>query len=745
MIRFKILILFLSLFLFTNVNADVVKKIIINGNERISKDTIVSFSGVQINDILNQNEINKITKDLYSTNFFETISINLSDEVLSINVVELPIIETINYIGVKSDSMKKILFSNLKLKSRSSFNKALLKNDIASINQSLKKLGYYFSEIDVSTTLLSNNIVELTYNIQLGNKAKIKKITFLGNKIFKDRKLKSLLVSEEYKFWKFISGKKFLNEDIIKLDERLLKNFYLNKGYYNIEIKSSFAKMINDEDFELVYNIIPNNKIFFGDIKITLPSDFTEENYSNLYNLFNKLKGTNYSLIKVNDILEEIDKLTLSEEFLSITASVKETFDGDKINLNFVINETEKLIVERINIFGNNVTQENVIRNQFEMDEGDIYNEILLKRTENNLKSLNFFKTVASNVIDGSDNKSKIINYTVEEKPTGEIAAGAGVGTRGGTAMFGVTENNYLGRGVSLDAEVTVNKESIKGRFKVRNPNFRNSDKSVYGSLLSEETDRLKESGYKSGKTGFSYGTNFEFLDDVNIGLGNSFFYEDIETDSTASTQQKAQEGDYFDSFINLDFTYDKRNQRFQTTDGFLSSFSTDIPLVSESNTFTNAYNYSLYKELFDNNVSNFSFYFKTANSISGDDIKLSERLYVPGSKLRGFEVGKIGPKDGDDYIGGNFVSSINFSSTLPTILENVQQMDMFIFFDAANVCGVDYSSSLSDNSKIRSSIGIGVDWFTVIGPLSFSLAHPLSKLSTDTTESFRFNLGTTF
>ena len=745
MIRFKILILLISLSLFTNANADVVKKIIINGNERISKDTIVSFSGVQINDILNQNKINEITKDLYSTNFFDTISINFKDEVLSINVVELPIIETINYTGVKSDSMKKILFSNLKLKSRSSFNKALLKNDIESINQSLKQLGYYFSEIEVSTTLLSNNIIELTYNIQLGNKAKIKKITFLGDKIFKDRKLKSLIVSEEYKFWKFISGKKFLNEDIIKLDERLLKNFYLNKGYYNVEIKSSFAKMINDEDFELVYNIIPNNKIFFGDIKISLPSDFSEENYSNLYNLFSKLKGNNYSLIKVNDILEEIDKLTLNEEFQSITASVKETFDGDKINLNFVINETEKLIVERINIFGNNITQENVIRNQFEMDEGDIYNEILLKRTENNLKSLNFFKKVDSNVIDGSNNKSKIINYTVEEKPTGEIAAGAGVGTRGGTAMFGVTENNYLGRGVSLDAEITVNKESIKGRFKVKNPNFRNSDKSVYGSLLSEETDRLKQSGYKSGKTGFSYGTNFEFLDDVNIGLGNSFFYEDIETDSTASTQQKAQAGDYFDSFINLDFTYDKRNQRFQTSDGFLSSFSTDIPLVSESNTFTNSYNYSLYKELFDNNVSNFSFYFKTANSITGDDIKLSERLYVPGSKLRGFEVGKIGPKDGDDYIGGNFVSSINFSSTLPTILENVQQMDMLIFFDAANVWGVDYSSSLSDNSKIRSSIGIGVDWFTVIGPLSFSLAHPLSKLSTDTTESFRFNLGTTF
>ena len=117
----------------------------------------------------------------------------------------------------------------------------------------------------------------------------------------------------------------------------------------------------------------------------------------------------------------------------------------------------------------------------------------------------------------------------------------------------------------------------------------------------------------------------------------------------------------------------------------------------------------------------------------------------MPASKLRGFESGKVGPKDGDDYIGGNYISSINFTSTVPYLLQNFQNLDVALFFDAANIWGVDYDSSLNDGSKIRSSIGLGVDWFTVIGPLTFSLSETISKDSTDKTESFRFNIGTTF
>jgi outer membrane protein insertion porin family len=148
---------------------------------------------------------------------------------------------------------------------------------------------------------------------------------------------------------------------------------------------------------------------------------------------------------------------------------------------------------------------------------------------------------------------------------------------------------------------------------------------------------------------------------------------------------------------------------------------------------------------LYEENVSSISFYAKAANSLTGDDIKLSERLFLPGNKLRGFEQGKIGPKDGSDYIGGNFISSVNITSTIPQILPNSENTDFVLFMDVANIWGVDYDSSIDSSNKIRSSIGLGVDWFSILGPINFSLSQALSKTSTDKTETFRFNLGTTF
>ena len=155
------------------------------------------------------------------------------------------------------------------------------------------------------------------------------------------------------------------------------------------------------------------------------------------------------------------------------------------------------------------------------------------------------------------------------------------------------------------------------------------------------------------------------------------------------------------------------------------------MPILSDTNTLTNTYNYKVFKELYENNVSTLSILFKGASSLSNDDIKLSERLYIPGKRLRGFETGKIGPKDGNDFIGGNYVSSINATTTIPTLLENVQSVDVVLFADAANIWGVDYDSSL-DKNGIRSSVGIGIDWLTPVGPLTFSFAQPVTKEPTD-------------
>ena len=743
--KFKIfLIIYLILFSF-NARATTVQDVVIQGNNRISVETIKMFSNVNIGQNIKEINLNEVLKNLYNTYFFENVSVELNNNIVVINVKESPIIENINYEGIKANKILTEIKKNVALKSRSSFSNLKLKKDKIKITNVLKSLGYYFSEVEVFISKLEDNKVNIDYKINLGEKSKIKKITFIGNKIYKNSKLRNLIISEEYKFWKFISGKKFLNQNIIKLDERLLKNFYLNKGYYNVEINSSFAKMLKKNEFELIYNIKPNQKIFFNNLNLELPNDFEKKNYSKIIELFDDIKGEPYSINRVEKILEQIEIITINEQFISVKALIDEKIISNKLDITFKIDETDKYFVKKINIFGNNITQENVIRNQFEIDEGDPFNEILQNKTINNLKNLNFFRNVKSVILTDENTKTKTINISVEEKPTGEIFAGAGAGTNGTTISAGITENNYLGRGLTVRAEGTLTQESFKGQFSVSNPNFNNSDKSVFVSAQALEIDRLTSSGYKTNKTGFDVGTGFEYFDDLFLRLSTRSFYEKIETNSTASARQKAQEGNYWDTFINLNFDLDKRNQRFKTSDGFRSIYSLDLPIVSETNSLKNTYNYKFFTELYEDNISSFSLFLQSVNSISGDDVKLSERLYIPSSKLRGFEKGKVGPKDGSDYVGGNYVTSINFSSTLPQVLPNLQEVDISLFFDAANIWGVDYDSSLSASRKIRSSIGIGIDWFTPIGPLNFTFSEPISKSDTDITESFRFNIGTSF
>ena len=746
MIRIISTIAFLFIFFFNSLGISaVIQKVEIIGNDRITDDTILMFADVKKGKDITDINLNVILKNLYNTNFFNDVSVKFNKDVLLIKVIEAPIINKIEIQGIKAKKNIELVKSNLILKSRSSFNEYHLSKEKSSIESILRKEGFYFAKVETLIEKIENNQINIIHKINLGNRAKIKKISFIGSKIFKDNKLKSLIISEEYKFWKFISGKKFLKEDTIKIDQRLLKNYYLNKGFYNVVINTSFAKLINKDDFELIFNINSNRKINFGKLDLKYPIDFDDEHFLDLRKFLKDLEGKPYSINSVDKILEKIDLITVNEEYTSIKAIVEENLNLNKLDINFVIKETEKYYVERINIYGNNVTRENVIRNQLELDEGDPYNEILGNKSINNLKSLNFFRKVESEIVEGETDKSKIINITVDEKPTGQISAGAGFGSEGGTFVATIKENNYLGKGLSVGANASISKNSLKGFFRVNNPNFKNTNKSIFTNIQASENDLLTESGYKTNRTGFELGTKFEYFDDMLLGLSTSSFFEKIETDSTASDLKKKSAGNHFDTFLNLNFDYDKRNQKFRPTDGFRSFYSVDIPVISGNNTFTNTYDYKFYSELFENNITTFNLFLKTANSISGNDIKLSERLIIPSNKLRGFESGKVGPKDGKDFIGGNYVTSISIQSNLPQIFGNIQNLDGNIFMDVANIWGVDYDSSLNDSNKIRSSIGFGVDWFSVVGPMNFSFSEALTKDSSDITESFRFNIGTSF
>jgi len=726
--------------------AEIVKKINVSGNERISKDTIIIFGEIDISEEFSDNTLNKILKNLYDTNFFEDVKIDISDSTLNVFVVENPIIQSISIEGIKAKKLKDPIYEALKLKKNNSFNEYLIKKDRDLFINILKSNGFYFADVNVKKIENPNNTISIVYNVDLGKRAKIRKIKFIGDKKYKNRKLFRIIASEEDKFWKFISNNKLLNQSRIGLDVRLLENYYKNKGFYNVKVESSFVEFLDNGDFDLTFTINAGDKFYFNNLKLNIPNDYDRNNFSKIDSLFKKLKNEPYSYNAIEKILDRVENIALREEYDSINATIEQNIvDNNKLDFTISINEMQKLLVERINILGNNITREDVIRNNLILDEGDTFNKILHKKSINNLKALNFFKTVDSEVITGSRKENKIINIEVEEKPTGEISAGAGVGTSGTMIGFEVKENNFLGRGVQFATNIELTDESVRGRFAVSNPNFKGSDQSVFASLQSSETDRLTNFGYKTTKTGFTLGSRFEYFENVFLSPSVTTYYESLKTDSSASATLEKQKGTYFDTDLNYLLDYDRRNQKYQTTEGFRSRFSQSIPIVSDTYGLINGYEFNYYQELMDEMISTFSFYAKSVNSITGDDVRISERLYMPSRKLRGFQRGKVGPVDSNDFVGGNYVSSVNLAATLPNVMPNWQNADFSVFLDAGNVWGVDYSSSINDTNKLRSSTGVALDWHTPVGPLSFSYTTVLSKANTDKTESFRFNLGTTF
>ena len=726
--------------------AKIINKLIIEGNKRISPQTIKVFSGLDDGSNVDESDLNDIVKELYKTNFFKQVSIKFSNDDLIISVIENPIIQEVLIEGIKKESFKKEIYDSLTLKNKSSYVEFIANSDLKQVKNALRLAGFYLSDVKTSIKQNDNNTIDLIYNVNLGEKALIKNIKFIGDKKFKNRKLRQIIVSEENKFWKFLSTKKYLNQNQIQLDERLLLNFYRDNGYYKANVESSTAKFIDEQNFEVTYNINAGKKFIFNDLKITLPTDYKRENFSEISDTFIELKNTSYSLKKIDKILKEIDKIALSQQYEFINAKVEENIiDDNKLNLTFIINETEKNYVEKINIIGNSITRENVIRNALLVDEGDAFNEILHNKSINRIKSRGIFEKVDTKILDGSADNMKILQIEVEEKATGEISAGAGVGSSGSTVGFGVKENNYMGAGINVNANISFASQSVRGELSVENPHFRNSNNSLFTVFSRTETDNMTDSGFKTSNTGLSFGSNFEKFEDLYLYPTILINHEELNTDAKASANLKKQEGDYFETAFKYVLDYDKRNRRYQASEGFRSKFTQIIPMVSDNYELRNSYEVSKYQELYNGMISTITFTASAVNGITGEDVRISKRVFIPERKLRGFEKGKVGPKENNDYVGGNYSAIINLTTTLPNLFPESEDTDFRLFFDAATLWGVDYSSTVKDSGTIRSATGVAIDWFTPIGPLSFSLAQPITKDSTDKTESFRFNIGTTF
>jgi outer membrane protein insertion porin family len=722
------------------------KKFEIIGNSRISNETIKVYGEIEINKNYSDDDLNALIKRLYDTRFFSNISTSFLNGVLKINVKENPIINSIIIEGEEAKKYKKVILRMLALKEKGSYIESDINQDVQAIKNFYKSLGYYTAEVAANIQELGDdkNIINLIYSIEKGARNKISKVYFIGDKgKARDKRLRDVITSEEARFWKILSKNIYLNPDRIELDKRLLKNYFLGLGYYNVEVLSSSVELKNELNVELTFSINAGQRFRIKKLSTDITPVFDKTIFKSLSSEFNKFAGAYYSPFKIKKILDKIDEIIDNNKLQFVQHSVSETLNKDGIDIVFKIFEGRKIQIERVNIVGNTVTNDSVIRSELLIDEGDPYSDVKVEQSISRLKARNLFKTVKYKLNDGSSKDLKVMEIKVEEKPTGEIAAGAGVGTEGTSFNFSLKENNYLGRGLGVDASLYMTEHSVRGGLSMTEPNFRNSGNLVWGGLTSLNTDR-PDSGYENTLTQFNLGTKFEHLTNLYVSPNLTLAFDELRVTDNASSSMKKQAGNFNELTFGYGIEKDNRDRPFMPTSGSIVSFDQKLPLYSDQASIYNSVSYTKYHLFTENVIGALKFYGANITAIE-DDVRLSRRLHISSRRLRGFESHKVGPKDGADYVGGNYATALNFEAALPNLLPESTQTEIAVFMDMGNLWGVDYDSSINDSSGIRSSVGVSSNVYTPIGPLSFVFAQPITEESTDITQSFKFQIGTSF
>ena len=742
MIRFIIIFLIVL----TNVTFAEIKKVNIVGNARVSSVTIESLVDKKISNI-DSIYINNLTKKIYDTDFFADVKISFNQDALTINVIENPIVNFFYINGVKDsdlDQVNKIIT----LKENSIFSSSKLKKDIEATREFLNASGYYQALITPEVIKIDNNQINLIINIDKKEISKIKNIYFIGNKYFSNNQLMDVITSTEDGWWKIFSTTA-LSEQRIEYDKQLLKDFYKSKSFYDVQIESAFASIDKNNKFTLTYSINSGKKYKFGDYDFKVSGlALKDGDIKEIKNIFNKLlKNEFYSPLTINKINKQITDFLETRRYGNFEINIQDLkVADDKINIIVQLNEGQKSLVNKINIKGNTITEEKVIRDNLIISEGDQFNSSKVKKSIDNIKSKQLFSKVDYKIEDSDKKNFKDLNLFVKEQPTGSISAGVGYGTNGGLFEASVNERNFLGQGINLNFTGRLSSDVIRGELSFVDPNYKNSNKELAASLFSE-VDDYSNSGYQNKRAGTRFATKYEIYEDIFFRPNLGVQFDKLEVTGTASSLLRSRQGDFVTTSLGYNFSYDQRDSKFSPTSGSIIYFDQNIAtFFSDIPTVQTGVGVTFYKELFSEKFIG-SAKAKLANVVAFNDkdVKLSDRIFASASDIRGFEQRGLGPVDSGDHIGGNNLATLSLKSTFPNSIPENLRATTFLFLDMGNVWGADYSSLISDSSKLRTSTGIALDLMSPIGPLSFTYSIPLSKASTDKEQNFLFNIGSSF
>jgi outer membrane protein insertion porin family len=729
----------------------VIRDIRVEGNQRVEPGTILSYMLVKAGDQYDAGRVDRSLKALFATGLFADVTMHMEGDVLVVHVVENPIINRIAFEG-NSRLSDDALNQEIQSRPRVVYTRAKVERDANRILELYRRSGRFGATVQPKVIELPENRVDLVFEINEGDVTLVEKINFVGNRHFSDSDLRSVILTKETRWYRFFATDDTYDPDRLSFDRELLRRFYLKNGYADFRVVSAVAELSPSRDrFYITFTLDEGPRYKFG--KVSVESHLRELDLNELRKLVTTREGDWYNAEEVENVINAMTEFAgkFGYAFVDIQPQVKRDAASETIDVTYVVNEGKRVYVERIDITGNTRTLDKVIRREMRLVEGDAFNTSRLRLSQQKIRNLGFFEKVDVQNVPGSAPDRTVVKVNIEEKATGELSIGAGYSTTEGLlGNFGIRERNFLGRGQDVNAQFLISQRTQQVDLSFTEPYFLDKNLSAGFDLFDIVRNFQTESSFDQASIGTSLRLGYQVTEPLRQTWNYTIRNDKItNVSATASRFIRDQEGDRTTSLVGQTLLYDKRNDRFDPTDGYFGQVGTDVAGLGGDVDFYRITGQAGYFYPFAENwTGSVTGRFGYIHGLNGQPVRISDRFFLGSESLRGFALSGVGPRDATtgDALGGNKFYDGSFELGFPIGLPKAFGISGHVFLDAGTVTGIDDNGpGIIDTGSIRASVGGGLAWRSPFGPVRVDMGFPVKKDSTDKTELFRFSFGTKF
>ena len=724
-----------------------VEQIVVTGNKRVAVGTVLSYLPVRAGDRVTRGSLSIALERLFETELFRDIDIDLDGSVLTVTVVENPIINRVNIEGNDALSDERLL-EVLDIQPRRVYTRELALEATQRLIELYQSSGRYAAVVEPQIIELDENRVDLAFVVDEGPLIKISKITFTGNERFSDSALKRNISSRESKWFAIFSTSDKYDEARLDYDVRLLRQFYLARGFADIEVSRVQGGLLPDRTGFAVNFLLEEGQRYKVN-EIAVNSAIENVDTAELAALFEFGDDRWYDVRALEQGLLDITNNlgALGYAFVNVDPEVVTDPETGQLDIAVNIGKARKNFIERIEIVNNVRTKDSVVRREFELVEGDAFNQIKLDESIRNVRNLGFFSDVKVRNLVGSSEEQTITELTVEEQSTGELSVGIGYSSLEQTSVaFGIDERNFLGtgRGLSLSFEFSQKRSNL--RVGVSEPYLFGRNLTGRAGLFNE---KVKQDSLSISKTGFDLGIGFDAAKDFYHGVGYELSQSKTTEKSTTATSITGENGSQIlTSSASYVVGQDRLDNRLDPSEGTLLELRQELAGIGGDAKFYKVTGRAAYYRPINFNAFFFGVKGRASQVVGlGEKVTQSQRFFLGGRDVRGFDLSGIGPRDTGSKaaVGGNTLVTGSVEVVSRLGLSKDLNMRWTLFSDFGSVWDTDYPNGVTgaNDKSIRSSVGVGLLWDTVVGPLSFYWANPVSKKNYDKTRTFQFTIGT--